>query len=123
MELNDFISQSLIQIMDGVIEAQRHAKEIGARVNPINTHLADNMKTYKMTRGIPTAGQQIDFDIAVTIASGGELEGSIDGEIKGTLVVVGADLAGNASTSQFDTSSVISRVRFSVPVFLPEQHN
>ena len=36
IELNDFVAESLKQIIEGIIEAQKFAKEKGAIVNPKN---------------------------------------------------------------------------------------
>ena len=36
MELKDFVSQALIQLIDGVKEAQEHADKQGAVVSPWN---------------------------------------------------------------------------------------
>ena len=55
--------------------------------------------------------QEIEFDIALTVETGGTKNAG------GQLTVMGVGVGGKAETST--RSSTISRVKFSVPVILP----
>jgi len=114
MELKDFISETLIHIVDGVKEAQKHAKENDAKINPINLQLqkSGNKPIYSDGRGINFA-QVIDFDVALTVTD--EKKGK-----SGVGVFVGPiGIGGQIQSDKINSS--ISRISFSVPVFLPQQ--
>jgi hypothetical protein len=111
IELKDFVAVSLMQIIDGIAEAQEHAKEKGARVNPSGVKQASSGNVIMDTRA--TMGHLIDFDIAVSASE----TGSVDSEGKVGISVVGARVEGAIE----ETMSQVSRIKFSVPVFFPEQ--
>jgi hypothetical protein len=104
MDLKDFVTKTVLQILDGVREAASTVdQEAGMRVNP----------HYK---GQPPqkASTPIDFDVAVTVR---ETDGSAGG---GRISVMGLGVGGEI-TSEVGTESV-TRVRFKVPVQLPGNH-
>jgi len=118
MELQEFVSQTLKQIVDGTKTAQQHATGQGAKINPPDVSLAGSegvqrLYAYAGHDGkIHTAEvQQVDFDVALTTAE--EKEGKLG---------VGIFVAGIAlgAKGQRDTSNVlVNRVKFSVPLGLP----
>lgn len=107
MELKDFISETLNQIIDGVKDAQEHAKGTGAAISP----MAYGGEPGPELNGMPV--KDIEFDVAVTATEGTKTKGGIG-------VFVGP--VGLGTHGQSDTaSSSISRIKFVVPLSLPEQ--
>ncbi len=112
MDLKEFVSQTLAQIVEGVKEAQSVATDLGGEVNPhLNTTHAEMGK-----QGILWAGgryaQVVQFDVALTVVEGTGTKGGIG-------VFAGAVNLGSSGQSKSESSSV-SRVKFSVPLVLPK---
>jgi hypothetical protein len=111
MELKDFVSATLREIIDGVLDAQNYVaeKQIPARVNPVKDgsrmHLGRRMPTQTRTR------QNIEFDVAVTTAEGAERKGGAG------VFVASFGFGGSAKDERSSQSA--ARVKFSVPVILP----
>lgn len=103
MELRDFVTNTLVDIAEGVRRAQHELAESGARVNPL-----------LFERGHTTGHapiEKIQFDVAVSV-----------GEETGTTgkVNVVAYVMGVSGERQHDRQSErISRVQFTVPMVLP----
>lgn len=112
MDLREFVTETLSQIVDGVKDAQGRTQVSGARVNPcltINPELAAKQGIL-IARGMAHA-QLVQFDVALTAKEGTGTKGGIG-------VVVGAFTLGSTGQSQEENASV-SRVKFSVPLVLP----
>lgn len=111
VDLEDFIAQTLSQIMRGVRTAQ-HSTEGNARtemmavINP-----AEQVGDPRHVDGRPI--DTVDFDVAVTTTV------SQDGETMGGIKVLGIGIGGSSKEEQSHTS--VSRIKFSVPAFLPTQ--
>jgi hypothetical protein len=100
MELQDFIDETLKQIISGVRSAQESAIELGAKINPRGGSVVEM--------------RSVHFDIAVNTSEGAVTKGGI-GVVVGPVGSVG-------SQDQSDVaSSSMSRIKFSVPVKLPVQ--
>lgn len=105
MELDEFVHNSLVQIMKGIKSAQN---EWGAEtsgdgvINPA----WDGPDDFK------NRTQNVNFDVAVTAAS--KTEGGGSGGIK---VVALIDISGKASHSI--ESNTVSRISFSIPILPP----
>lgn len=114
MELKDFISETILQIAIGVMDAAKKCKEIDVIVNPEITvgpeggrYIPKEKKLYKMERRV----QQVDMDICVTVS---ESENTAIGAKVGISVLAfAANSTGNASSTN------VNRVSFSIPVCLP----
>jgi hypothetical protein len=111
MELKDFVSQTLTQIIDGVSDAQAAALQAGAQVNPYVNAAGSDLVSQGMLYTEGNAAQVVKFDVALTVSEGTGTKGGIG-------VFAGAVNLGSAGQSQSENSSV-SRVQFSVPVILP----
>ena len=73
MELSQFVSSSIKQIIDGVIDAQKYASEKDARINPFGMSILKSNESVAAIRdqyGNQDTGQIIDFDVAVTTTEG-----------------------------------------------------
>ena len=105
--LKDFVSNSLTEILDGIVDAQKKAKKINATVIPKRQQYS---KEQLRKEGYDRV-KEIEFDIAVSAKSGTKTKGGIG-------VVAAVFSVGANRTSNF-TNSTVSRLRFSVPVLLP----
>jgi hypothetical protein len=112
MELREFVAETLTQIVEGVKEAQARAKDHGARVNPHLTTSAELAVKHGILIASGSAAQLVQFDVALTAKEGTETKGGIG-------VVVGVFALGSTGQSQAENSSM-SRVKFSVPLVLPD---
>jgi len=111
MDLREFVSETLTQIVEGVKNAQNKAKESGATVNPrlmISVELAAKQGFLSTEHG---HAQFVQFDVALTVTEGTGTKGGIG-------VFAGAINLGSSGQSH-DESSSVSRVKFCVPLSLP----
>jgi len=111
MELKDFVSETLKQVMEGVKMAQEKAAEVGGTINPQGFVVPG--KSMPMNTGLSITGQMIDFDIVVSTQDTDKAKGGVGifvGEI-------GIGVKGEAESQ----STAVNRIRFSVPVYLPTQ--
>lgn len=116
MELQEFISGTLVQISLGIESAASQLKDSKALVNPRNVsttgskdehiygYLNVHRKFYKVV-------QKIEFDVAVTAEKAKETKNGIG-------ISVGSLTVGSQGKSDA-TSSTVSRIRFTVPMVLP----
>ena len=102
MKLQEFVKESLLQVINGVNEANEGIEESGGSVNP-----AGMVTTYGRTSG-GVLLQDVEFDVAVSISE--------DSDLGGDLTVMGI----GAKESISETSSRVSRIKFQVPVILPQ---
>ena len=112
MKLEQFVEESLKQIISGVSKAKEHGEKHGAHVNPVKAAFNSNSQNvvYCTETGIPL--QQVEFDIAVTVSESSSIasEGSTG---------VGDITVSGQSSENTSTNSSASRIKFTVPVRLP----
>lgn len=99
MKLENFVTETLVEIISGVKAAQEAADKLGAEINPY--------------RGSSDATQSIDFDVEVSTTSGTATKGRLG-------VFVGPIAAGTQGQSEAQAQSV-GRIRFKVALTLPFQ--
>jgi hypothetical protein len=141
MELRTFIKETLVQIVDAVVEAREEAGKKGALINPrmaeetvrvappgmgfTTRPNADVVKGFGMflARDNRTA-DMIEFDVAVTASSTAEESGTTGGGVKGRagIRVVAVELGGETETTAGirRTDERVSHVKFRIPVALPQ---
>ena len=124
MELQQFVTESLNQILKGISDAQGSNRYNGIEINPSLRHYIDERSEDWVggTQKLPTdvfltpTGQvvvMIHFDIAVTVVEGTGSKGGIG-------VFVGA--VGLGTQGQSDKSSTsATKLQFKVPVVLPHR--
>ena len=110
MELKDFVSETLKQIMEGVKGAQDKAAEMGGAINPRGFINSDN-RAIRGPFGEPA--QLINFDVVVSTNDVDKAKGGV-GIFVGD---IGVGVRGEAESQ----STAVNRIQFSVPVFLPTQ--
>lgn len=110
MKLDDFVSETLKQIIKGVVAAQEYGNTQNAKVNPITARFHSNTEghAYCQKTGVPL--QKVEFNVAVTVTE--EQSSTSDGGSVGSISVSSA----NANATQ---NSSVSRIQFEVPVLLP----
>jgi len=113
MDLKEFVAETITQIVEGVKDAQSRAKQHGARVNPHLTTSADLAVKHGILIASGSAAQLVGFDVAITAKEGTETKGGIG-------IVVGAFALGSTGQSK-EEGSAVSRVKFCVPLVLPEE--
>lgn len=112
MNLQDFISQALIEIAAGVKDAQARAPGVNQRPQHIYTQSKTGGSNLILGLGKNNNPiHMVEFDVAVTSSEGTETKGGI-------AVVSGLISLGSQGKSQENSQSV-SRIKFKVPVSLP----
>jgi hypothetical protein len=112
MDLEEFVAQSLTQIVAGVKRAQQNVEASGAAVNPSlnTTHSEMGKQGFLWSRaGGPV--QIVQFDVALTVVEGTGTKGGIG-------VFAGAVNLGSSGQSSNENRSV-SHLKFAVPLALP----
>ncbi|HEY6644111.1 hypothetical protein [Povalibacter sp.] len=111
MNLRDFISETLTQIIGGVTDAQKAAVEMGGKVSPKLSGSTNYASDHGFLSAQGGSAQVVRFDVALTVKEGTGTKGGIG-------IVAGIVSLGSTGQSNAESSSV-SRVQFSVPVTLP----
>jgi hypothetical protein len=113
VNLEDFVSESLAQIVNGVKKAQTAVARTGARVAPLmrGTTDASSIGAADGDGGQPV--YPVEFDLVVSAAEGTGTKGGIG-------VVVGVFGLGSQGQSESKTGHE-TRLRFKVPLLLPPQ--
>mgnify|MGYP001240455631 CR=1 FL=1 len=111
MDLRDFVSETIVEIITGVKDAQDKAQKLGGAVNPKLTSNSDYASQHGFLRSSGGPAQIVQFDVALTIKEGTGTKGGIG-------IFAGAINLGSSGQSSNENSSV-SRVKFSVPIILP----
>ena len=115
MDLKQFVSETLVQILDGISEARQKAtlQKSDAEVAPrIRTQGTNFINSGMVTSG-GHAVQFVKFDVALTVTEGTGTKGGIG-------VVAGVLNLGTTGQSQSENSSV-TRVQFDVPIIFSKE--
>jgi hypothetical protein len=113
MQLDEFISITLKNIIDGVADAQQYAKEKGGVINP-NTALLPPLENSGCFRDIDgRVGSFIKFSLSLEVSEKDEGKAGV-GVFPG---IFGAGIQG----STLNSSNDLSNIQFTIPVFLPFQ--
>jgi hypothetical protein len=112
VELKDFVKNTLVQIVDGVLEAEKELSQKGATVNPIGGYFDQAQlggRTWSFKDGIT---ESVEFDVALT-------NSEKEGTAAGIGVLLGSINLGAKGSSE-DTVTSVTRIKFSIPVLLPK---
>jgi hypothetical protein len=114
LTLKSFITQSINEVMDGVIDAQAHAKEVNGAVNPkIIVHTGSAILTGNFADDTPEEVTPMDFDVAITVGQ--------DDKETGRIGVFAAVMGASAQGENADHSETVSRIKFQILLKLPCQ--
>ena len=108
MDLKNFIAETLIQITDGVKDAQEKIADSGAYINPKGFHSGENLRSGY--GGEYRHVQKVKMSVAVSVVENSKEKGGI-----GVISVFSAGL----STELSDVNSVSNRIDFEIPISLP----
>ncbi len=111
MDIKDFIENSLLQIVEGVNNANEKIKNFGALISSKNVRPLREGTTFNTNTG--DLVNLIEFDIGVTVNEKDTTSGGAGIKIAG--LNIGGDLQ-NESVNQR-----ISRIKFSIPLTLPSK--
>ena len=110
MELKEFITQTLININQGILDAQELTKDSGFLINPKN-YKKDKDKNYIVHNGCLPVIQEIEFNVVVNVTAG-----------KDSKIAVGAFtgiLSGGISNTNQNNNSTQTTIKFNLPVQFP----
>lgn len=110
MDLKEFVKETLVQITQGVKEAQVECKEIGGLVNPMLSVKTCNDEVYKHD-GKDYPATKVSFNVALT-------EANNKGDKTGIGVFLGKVSLGKEANKESEKQTVTS-VEFSVTVVFP----
>jgi len=111
MDLKDFIKNTLVQIADGVSEAEKELEVKNASVNPIGGYFDQKQlggRTWSFKNGVT---EIVEFDVALT-------NSEKEGTSAGIGVLLGSINLGAKGASEEAVLSV-TRIKFSIPLLLP----
>lgn len=111
MDLQEFVSQTIVQIVKGAAEARESVGEFNAAVNPETSATQEQLGKQGFLYAPDGIVQVVQFDVALTVVEGTGTKGGIG-------VFSGAINLGSSGQSNNETSSV-SHVKFSIPLRLP----
>lgn len=100
VSLSDFVSRTMIEILEGVSAAQDHAKGTGAKIGPPGYSFHQEF-------------EPVEFDVAVTSREGESARGGLGVFLAN--VGIGGQVEADASREG------TNRIRFSVPIRYPNQ--
>lgn len=111
MNLEDFVSETLKQIINGVQKAQEFAQAKNACINPVSARMttSQQIQHYDSNTGVPL--QNIEFDVGITVTDTNTKQ-------DGSTTSIGSVTVSPQGASESKNSS-ISRIKFSVPILLP----
>lgn len=113
MNLRQFVGETLSEIIQGVKDAQANLGDSGKNICPAvltTGSMSELMKKHLFASNLDLI-QQVEFDVAVTVAEGTDTKGGI-GVFTG---FIGLGQQGASSSA----SSSLSRIKFTVPISLP----
>lgn len=113
MKLEDFISESLTQIISGVIKSQVYAENNNALVNPDNLHRVKSAGDSYFESPTLKPAQVIEFDISVSTRD----DEQVTAQTGVFVSVFKLGIEGKEGTQNLTSN----RLRFSVPLMLPTQ--
>lgn len=112
MEIKEFIKESLLQIVDGINEANDELHEKGAYI-PSEKLVGDGV-LFTVDKNNETHNFiKVDFDVAVTVSQ------SDSSKIGGGISIASFINAG-CSAEDVAASQSVSRIKYMIPLALPE---
>jgi hypothetical protein len=113
IELQTFVTGTLVAIIEGVREAQKQAAPLGALVNPggLTRSTSSVSESAIWDNSTNNYARTVSFDVAVTAEAGTATNARI-GVLAG---IMGAEAGGKSENKEV----AYSRVKFDVPLLLP----
>ena len=111
MDLKEFVSQSIIQIVEGIIIAGQDITPKGALLNPYG-HYSASENNGPSDQFITLKENSIDFNVAVVIEENDVAKGGIG-------IFVGGVGIGTQGENK-NVNQMFSRIEFSIPIIFPQ---
>jgi len=111
VELKDFVAETLMQISNGIEDAQQRLKAKGSEAR-INTNMTETTDGHLVTGGRRRPVEFVEFDVAILVNEG------LEKKAGGGLTVVSVFKLEAGGTSTRSTGSE-SRIKFKVPMSYP----
>lgn len=118
MDIKDFIKESLLQIVDGITEANAALEAEGASI-PTSGVVGDGVLWSVVKDGKKDKAVQfmrVDFDLAVTVTQGDNIKA-------GGGVSIASLFNAGASSEESNQSQSVSRIKYTIPLELPKLNN
>lgn len=115
MDLKSFITSTLTDIVQGIVDAQKNTKKDKAIINPIGLKYNSSKLTDQGYTVDGKVSQNIDFDLAITIETGVSASGNI--KVTSGIFNVGTD--GKIANQK----NINNRIKFSVPILYPSHED
>lgn len=118
MNIEDFVSETLTQITNGICKAQKKTKETGVCISPRmnNKHVFSNECVEH------DYASHVEFDIAVEVSE--EKDESTSDGAKGRIGIanlISVSIGGSSKKEDTSSNKNLSRIKFSIPVCWPLQ--
>jgi hypothetical protein len=114
MELKEFMKTTIVHIVEGINEANAALTNNTAYVVSSNIQTNESLKFTTDTYGKKHYVTDLEFDVAINVQTSETKEGGVGIEV---LTVLKARGKG----SKENTSSSISRIKFSIPLAIPTE--
>ena len=115
MDLKEFVSDTLVQICEGIKDAQDKTKEMGAYVSPMLTAKG----TATAHGGDATGVSRVRFDVALEVIDESKSGNTSKHGAGLKIFCAHAGLDGSNENHTTDKETHVSRVSFEVPVVWP----
>lgn len=112
MQLDDFVAETLSQIVNGVRKARKETGVRGIGAQPSRAPAANASNPDVIITQSGASAQPVRFDVALTVTENSGTSAKIG--------VVSGILNGGGSMDDQSQSSTVSRVQFAIPVVLPK---
>ena len=117
MELKDFVSATLLEIVEGVQAAQVKAKKFGSVISP---DLGPQAQGTLQKQGVQISNTMqviefVEFDVCVTTSNNAEKENEINGGIKIQIF----NLGGSLKEKFLSNNQAQHKIKFKVPLVYP----
>lgn len=111
MELKQFVTETLVQISEGIEAAQKQLKERGSEAI-VNTNMTKTDVGHMVTGGRRRPVEYVEFDVAILANEGTETKAGV-----GLTVASFLNLDAGGKSNQ--TAGRESRIKFKVPMSYP----
>ncbi|WP_311066102.1 hypothetical protein [Halomonas sp. DWK9] len=111
MQLDDFVAETLIQIVNGVKKARQATGIQGIGAQPSKAPSANSSNPDIIITAHGASAQSVRFDVALTVSE--------DTGTSAKIGVVSGILNGGGTMEDKSQNTSVSRVQFAIPVILP----
>ena len=112
MELKDFITETLTQMMEGELELpKKKRKNLGAIINPPSEYSKEDTISMRNSIGEYQRIQTVEFDVSLTSTSTSDTKKGI------SVAFAGIGVEGGKGNNE--QNAIMNRIKFTIPIALP----